>query len=397
MGKRSIYYPIILILILAGCTTETPEPTATAISARPTSTATNTNTPTPVPPTATNTATATSTSTETPTLTPTPTETSTPTPTPTPAPELQQLTTGGCCSQPFFSADNQQVLFIDKPSANDPVGIYGVTITNPETTPRLVSDIIGFRSKNQAFIASAEGPLIRVIEAATDESWLINTGGNWPIFSQNGRRLLWVASDLEGPYDQRQSDVWLADSDGDNQQRLFTTFGARNAEWFPDNERILMIGRDLPSDEERVLFIYDVETGNRTNLYSHDQIRGGDISPGGQWVTYFVTFADDPTENGLWIVDAESGQRRKIELPTFGDYQWRDDNTLIFIPFRESVDKSMQLWQIDANSGALTPLIEPSALSFSISNGDWDISPDGQYITFVNSEDQNIWLIGNLP
>jgi Tol biopolymer transport system component len=53
----------------------------------------------------------------------------------------------------------------------------------------------------------------------------------------------------------------------------------------------------------------------------------------------------------------------------------------------------MQLWAVDVSANQSQPLTDPTSLSFSISNGDWELSPDGQHIIFVNSADQNIWLI----
>jgi Tol biopolymer transport system component len=156
---------------------------------------------------------------------------------------------------------------------------------------------------------------------------------------------------------------------------------------------LLLIGRDAPWEEEAILFTYHVDTGQRVNLFSHKQIRGGDLSPNGTWVAYFLTFAEEPADNGLWLINIAAGTRRKIEVPDFGGYRWRSDDSLLFIPFRASAEVSMQLWAIDAPTGQVTPLTTPATLSFSISNGDWDVSPDGQHIVFVNSVDQNIWLI----
>jgi Tol biopolymer transport system component len=60
---------------------------------------------------------------------------------------------------------------------------------------------------------------------------------------------------------------------------------------------------------------------------------------------------------------------------------------------RGSAEKSMQLWAITASTGQAQTLTDPTQLSFSISNGDWDVSPNGRQVVFVNSADNNIWLI----
>jgi Tol biopolymer transport system component len=273
------------------------------------------------------------------------------------------------------------------------VGVYGVNLNNPESAPVLVNETIGFRSPDRTIVAVPDGDLVRFLNETSGESWTLDTGGNWPRFSPDGRRILWVATDREGPYDERQSDVWLADLAGNNQHLLFTTFGGRTAEWLPDSNRVLMIGRDQPGHEEQTLFIYDVDRAQRTNLYTHKQLRGGDISPGGSWVVYFLAFADNPTENGLWVINTTDTTRRRLEVPNFGSYRWRDDETLFYIPFRETPEASMELWAVEVTTGQSERLTNPDTFFFSISNGDWEVSPDGRSVVFLNNADQNLWLI----
>ncbi len=324
---------------------------------------------------------------------PQPSPTATLTPPPTPAPSLQQLTSDGCCVQPEFSLDGSQVLFIDKPGAEAPTGVYGIDLGNPQPTPVLVNEVIGFRNQDWTIVATLEDELAYFSSEASGETWTVNTGGNWPAFSPDSSQILWVATDEEGPYDRRRSDVWWGHLDGSNSRLLLTLYGGGFAGWFPDGQRLLFMGRDDPNDEKRTLFVYDLANERRTNLFSHKRLRGGEISEGGSWVSFFITFADEPSENGLWVVSADGATQRQLDLPNFGGYRWRDDDTLLFIPMRESSEKSMQLWAIEIPSGQLQPLTDPASLSFSISNGDWDVSPDGRRVVFVNNADNNIWLI----
>lgn len=329
-----------------------------------------------------------------PSATPRPLPSATPSPTATPAPSLRQLTGGGCCVQPFFSADGRQVLFIDKPGADAPVGIYGVDLANPQPTPFLENERIGFRNPDRTIVATLDGSgLAHFLDEASGQSWSVDTGGNPPHFSPDSSRILWTATDLEGPYDQRQSDIWLADLDGSNPRRLLSVRGGGVVGWFPDGQQILLIDRENPGEEELTLSIYNVDNGRRTDLFTHKRLRGADISPGGSWIVFFLAFADEPADNGIWVISADGAARQKLALPGFGAFRWRDDNTLLYIPMRASSEESMQLWAVDVRTGQLQPLTNPTSLSFSISNGDWDVSPDGRYVVFVSSADQNIWLI----
>ncbi len=307
-------------------------------------------------------------------------------------PTLRQLTQGGCCVQPTFSPGGQEVLFIDKPDPETPVGVYAVDWTRPQT-PALREDVIGFRSPDRTIVATIAGDQANFVNETSGDSWTVNTGGNWPRISPDNRLVLWVAADQEGPYDRRQSDVWLADLDGSSAQKILTFFGGGFAGWFPDSRRALFTGRDNPNAEEVTLFVYDVKQERRTNLFTHKRLRGGDISPGGSWVAFFITFADDPAENGLWLAASDGATRRRLDLPRFGGYRWQNDTTLLFVPMREPAEESMQLWAVAASTGQYRALTDPTRLSLSISNGDWDVSPDGRAIVFVSSADNNIWLM----
>ena len=330
--------------------------------------------------------------------TPTPTSTPqppppTPTPTPTPTPSLRQLTSGGCCVQPFFSPDSRQVLYLDKPSTDTPVGIYGLNLADPQPTPILVNKTIGFRSADRTLVITMAGDLARLVNEITGQIWSVDTGGNSPSISPDNRRLIWTATDQDGPYDRRRSDVWLANIDGSQPRLLLSLYGGGFSDWFPDSQRLLFVGRDNPDLEEVTLFVYDLQTGQRLNLFSHKHLRGIEVSPGGVWIVCFIAFADTPADNGVWVIKADGTARHQLDVPGFGAYRWRNDDTLLYIPMRASAEDSMQLWAVDAASGQGHPLTNPTALPFSIANGDWDVSPDGRYVVFVSSSDQNIWLI----
>jgi hypothetical protein len=357
--------------------------------------------PTVIP--STNTPPATATSTASPTTTPIPTATDTPTFTPTPAPVLRQLTTGGCCTQPFFSSDNEHVFFIDKPAPDALTGIYGVSVDNPHE-PVLVNEIIGFWNHDQTIVATIEqGDFMRftrfvdgiagATNEADNESWLIDTNANWPHFSPDGKQISWNARDETGPYDQRQADVWIAELDGSNPRLVFSTYGGGFISWFPDGKRLLLDGKDRPSDKQRTLFVYDIEAGQRIDLFSENRLREIKLSPGGSWVLFYATFSDDPARSGLWLLSTEGKIQRQLDVSGFGAYRWRDDNRLFYIPMREPGEVSMRLLEVDVTTNEVIPLTDPATVSFSIASGDWDVSPDGQKVVFVNSADFNIWLL----
>jgi len=285
------------------------------------------------------------------------------------------------------------VLFLDKPTAKAPVGIYGINLAVPDAAPVLVNKIIGFSSPNPVISATLTDNQVYFTNKETNQRWAIDTAGNWPNFSPDGRQMVWLVTDREGPYDRRRSDLWLAALDGSQPRQVLSLYGGGLAGWFSDGQRLLLLGRDKPNDEEVTLFVYNLNSGQRLNLISHKRLRGVEVSPQGSWILYLITFADNPTDNGLWVMRSDGSAPRQLNLPGFGAYRWRNDNTLLYIPMRPVAADSMQLWAVDVATGQSRPLTHPASLSFSIANGDWDVSPDGNQVVFVSSADQNIWLI----
>ena len=43
------------------------------------------------------------------------------------------------------------------------------------------------------------------------------------------------------------------------------------------------------------------------------------------------------------------------------------------------------------------PLTDPASEFFSIAGNDWNVSPDGQHIAFVDSRDKAIWVLDLVP
>ncbi|MFQ5611299.1 MAG: TolB family protein [Anaerolineae bacterium] len=389
------------LVAVAGCATsqaatqpplETDPPASPAIAqAVETSPPLATSTTRPVP-------SATATPTPRPTLTPLPTATlqptGTPTPTPSPTPSLRQLTGGGCCVQPFFSPDSSMVLFIDRPAEDASPGIYGVDLAAAGSEAVLVDETIGFRSPDRTIVArpvEGNGRLMRFEDERTGQTWTVDTNGNWPVFSPDGREVYWNATDRDGPYDERRTDIWLANVDGSQARIVASVFGGGAMQWFPDGQRLLMSGRAERIGEEESLFVLSLSKGTTLELAREERLRGGEVSPDGTWVAYFITFSGEPERDGIWLVRADGTERRRLDF--FGPYRWRDDSHLVYIPLRASSSESMVLWELDVNSGQHRPLTDPEALWFTVANGDWELSPDGKKVVFVSGQDKNLWLI----
>jgi len=315
-----------------------------------------------------------------------------PSPSPTPVPTLRQLTRGGCCPQPFWSPDSRQVLFIDKPAPDAPVGIWGVDVTQPDPTPELVTERIAFYTADMAFLIEFGDEDTTTIERLADNArWTVPAEGRSVSISPGRTRIAWQVSDEDLPFERRVTQVWVANLDGTDAQAVATLPRGGFSGWISDDV-LLLSGRESLESREHVLYTFSLTSGRQTELVRAERLRGGLLSPDGAWLAYYVALDEDPAQNGLWLVRTDGSERQQLDRDLFGAYQWRDAGRLLIIPFRPEAI-SQELWELDVNTGETRHLTDPDVTPFKIAKGDWAVSPDGRHVTFVENRDRNIWLL----
>jgi hypothetical protein len=340
----------------------------------------------------------------TPTGTPLPTPTSTatpiPSPTPTPMPVLRRLIEGACCTQPFWSADSQQVLYIDKPGPDQPTGIWGLEVSQTEPTPELVTERIAYYSPDMTLASEIEddATVIERVEKTpvaegngAQEAWKVPTGGRPVSISPGQKRITWQVSDEDLPSERRVTQIWVANLDGSDAQMVTSLPRGGFSGWVSD-DTLLLSGRETLQSEEQVLFTLSLVDGRRLELARGKRLRGGLLSPGGSWLVYMIALDEDTQQNGVWLIGTDGSGQRKLDGDLFGAYQWRDARRLLIVPFRPEAT-SHEIWQLDVEMGQARRLTDPEQIPFKIANGDWSVSPDGRYVAFVESRDHNIWLL----
>ena len=317
---------------------------------------------------------------------PVPLPTDAPKPSPTPAPVLRQLTTGGCCAQPFWSTDGSQIQFIDKLGDDAPSGIWGVSVEGG--APQFVTDQMGLRSPDGTLIAYPEDGRAYVQRLSDSQRWAAPSGGRAISFSPDSRLLTWQLTAVDGTNDRRVVEVWVANVDGSEPRRLARLVGGSFSGWLPDGERLLVSGRERDSDE---LFLgtYRLSDGEVTVIARAPRLRGGTISPEGGWVLYQVTFSGDPAQDGVWVARTDGGESRRLEV--FGAYRWRTEGELLVIPLEPG--QPHRLLAVEAASGETRPLTDPAVTPLRVAGGDWAPSPDGRRVAFVSADDHNLWVL----
>ncbi|MEM7344492.1 MAG: hypothetical protein AAF485_09620 [Chloroflexota bacterium] len=396
----SKYFILLISLLLAtlvvACQPDQPIAEEPAVATTVALTETNTPVPSATP---TETSTATVVPTETSTATPvpptaTPTETSTPTP--TPLPPIRQLTTGTCCTSIYWSNDSTEVRFIDQPTTNDPVGIWGIDISRLNSQPELVSGQLGRHSPNSDYIAYPNRDRgVAIVERIADgETWEIDTQGGDLTFTPTGQ-ILWTIFDREVEWQARETQIWIADVDGSNARLVTTLNRGSPVTWLSDTE--LLISNRIRPNEDILLSTLNVEDGVITEMVQLPRTRGGVFSPDKRYLTYLVRETARTGRNGLWLVDLQDPNFESQRLPFFGAYRWRSEETLVYLPFDPeapehifyeynlATGESRQLWPNDDSDGEVV-----------IANNDWQISPDGSKIALVAADGADldgIWLI----
>lgn len=330
------------------------------------------------------------------TLTPLPpTDTPTPEPTPTPAPLLLQLTSNGCCVQPFFSPDSTHLLFLDKPAPDAPTGLYQIPLTGGD--PELFTTKLGLYSPDMQLVAYPEGGQTYIEHLTDSERWTIPNGGRSLSFSPSGEQVAWVLGQPGPPFDSALREIRVGTVDGSEARQVITLIGGGFAGWVSETQ-ILITGQ--PSDEdESALWVLSLEEDGQRELARGGRIRSVSVSPGGAWVVYLVTFSADPAQDGIWVQNIATGERFKLDL--FGGYRWRDADHLLVIPLDPHAASgpvaSHQLWEVDATTGVSRALTDPALTPFKVAEGDWTVSPDGQWVAFVSATDRNVWVLRIQP
>jgi hypothetical protein len=284
------------------------------------------------------------------------------------------------------------VLFIDKPSANDPVGFYAVDIATGTQKPPQRAGPVGVYSQDRRLITYLDKGRTVVEKLSNGERWVM-PNNDQVAFAPDDQHLSWEDSDDNSyiPYDQRRSDLYIAKVDGSEAVCVARVYGGGFVGWLPSGTKILLAARPSLDVHERTLSVLDLNTKASVNLVTAERISGVSVSNDGAWIAYYITFDADKSRNGIWVQRTDGSQQRKLDL--WGAYQWRNDSHLVVIPSRVSSDKAFEVWDVDAASGQSRKLTEAAVTPLQILNGDWRISPDGQYIVYVNSVDRNLWML----
>lgn len=310
-----------------------------------------------------------------------------------------QLTEGGCCTQPFWSPDSQQVRFIDQPAADQPVGIWGVSVAEPLAAPQFVTGRLEESTASPRYLIETGGDTTVIERRSDGERWTVPAGGRNVFISPDETRIAWTITNSDAPSSNQVTALWLANLDGSGAQQIATLPRGGLSGWI-DDDTLLISSRDSLESREQTLSALSLADGSRIELARAERLRGQVLSPSGGWLVYYITFDPNPTKNGLWLVRTDGAESIQLGDDLFGSYQWRpcpdrctpDEDRLVIVPLQMDAPLH-RLIELAPATGDVQQLTDPTVTPIKIANGDWRISPDGRYVAFVESSDRNIWVL----
>lgn len=294
--------------------------------------------------------------------------------------------------QPQFSPDGAQVWFIDKPAENQPSGLWGVSAFDGGE-PFFVTDKLGVYSADRSLVAYPENGQAVIERLATGERWIAPSNGRAISFSPDASLIAWSVAIGSGAFDQRFTEIWIANVDGRAPRRVARLLGGGLSAWFPDSARLLVAGREAVGDEQWFLAALTLADESLTTIVRGPRLRGGNLSPDGAWVAFQLQFSGDAGQDGLWVARTDGSEARRLDI--FGACRWRTVSHLLCVPLELNAG-GQRFVDVEAATGAVRALTDPALTPIRMANGDWALSPDGARVVFVNADDHNLWVL-DLP
>jgi hypothetical protein len=235
-------------------------------------------------------------------------------------------------------------------------------------------------------IPDGSGAIIRNVTDATQSR--METSGEIPAINPTNSQVVWLVQ--EGVFVPGTTppmvQIWVSNLDGQNARQIIAQPNI-SARWL-DAYRLLLSAEDRTLT---TLSIYDTRDASTITLGTWDSLRGLSVAPGGGRVLYYRTNQPDPAEDGIYNLEMVAGAQPE-KLSWFGGWRWRDSDSVYYIPFEPaSAVQSLAYYHIPSKTDRR--LTDPAALPFTMTNGDWDVSPDGKRIAFMNLSDRRLYVL----
>lgn len=319
--------------------------TPTLVGVTPTPTLPLTPTPRPSPPTT------------TPTPEPEPVQIVTPGPTARPNPEGPPLEVASCCGLLAW-VDGDRLLVYDAPADGSP-GAWLVHL--PDGQRRFLSPRFGLPSR-AGFVAVPE-PVNRqttVLDLKGNVVGVLPNGGALSWLSPDGKRVAWLERlPVRTPSSSvnRVMRLWVSDL-ASGERRPLLELQTASLTWLPDSRRLL-VGARSPQGERPGIWLIDVDSGEVDIVVEGTFLYNVRLSPDGRRIGYVRALSGDPDQDGLWILDLESGATWR--LPLDAGFRWSGSGDAIWLLRPGAGEEPDTLVLVDARGGAPLRALAPRA------------------------------------
>lgn len=315
-----------------------------------------------------------------------------PTPAPDPnAPRAVKLTPDGCCPEPSWLPDGAAVAYYGMAVGQPGYAVWA--IPSGGGAARLVTTSPGTLSPDGQLVAYPDGATTRVarLDGTVVASW--ETNGRLYFAPRSGRAAWFV----------KAGDVEIASPSLDPPVRVAVgviatgavatlppAFSAERLQWFPDGRHILIAGREGNGDNPG-LWVLDTDTGVATRIVAGRGLEQPLIAPDGKTIAYTATLQEDRAANGVWLVAADGGNRRRA--PVTGGYRWSPDSAaLYYVPLAPGAPTD-ELWRYRLADGSHAPVVGARRFAFRIAQDEWAVAPTGDAIAYRSADDGAIWVV----
>ncbi len=301
---------------------------------------------------------------------------------------IQPLTMDGCCAVHWWNPANANLLYVIDGSPGQLAGIFEWDVTAKNMTGVLENVPPMNLSPDGTYRVIRGGGQVTVRQLSSGTDYPVQTSGFPPSISPDNSHLLW-----EVQYGQSvpgatppQVEIWVSNIDGTGAKAILARPDI-SARWL-DGSRLL-----VSTSDRRVttLEVVNVVDGASFQLGAWDNLRGLSIAPGGERIMFYQAFQPDTNVNAIYTLNTQAGVQPQ-KLAWFGGWRWRDAESLYYIPF-DPVNGMQALHYYDLRTGEDRALTDAAATPFTIANGDWSVSPDGQLIAFLNAADRRLWIM----
>lgn len=300
--------------------------------------------------------------------------------------QIRQLNSDLCCANPWWHPTDPNLLYMIDGAAWERASVFQYTL-NADTIPTPIQPAPPRLLSPDGQIEVLNGQLRNLV---TGETWSVDTDGALPAVSADNSRLLWDISSFSfvpnEPYP--TVEFWVSSFDGSDKRLIWTQEGGY-ARWL-DGSRVLIVSPVL-QQTPTTLTIYDTAANTAYPLGTWNWLRDISVAPGGGRLMFYLVQQANAADNGIYTIETQPGAVVE-KLPFFGSWRWRDSHSVYYLPFNPSYGDVHLLAYYHLQTREIRYLTDPTALPFTIANGDWEVAPDGQKIAFING-DGRLWLL----